>query len=758
MTGHGTRFASSPDLVNWMPQNYPMLGRGPCLDPEASYNPRTDSYLVTWLNVSDGDTTVMGCMTKDFMKYSAARPVPGNTRLGSRCRVQSVNPRSMGTIHRVHRSLVDGLERNQEAVSYRNALYGEKPSDDARRFKDIKRVSAVLDGSGVEPYAISPMLMGVFFEDISRAADGGLYAELIENRDFEYCPGERGGDKTWHARHSWGITGDGIGFEIDTVMPIHPNNPHYAVVVSNGQEGALHNTGFNGIALKKGERYDLSMFVRRGGDKGVKLRVSLVGKDGHVYASATLGTPGKDWRKFACTLTSDSDTPDARLSIEPLGKGETDIDMVSLFPRNTFKGRRNGLRADLAEAIAELKPRFVRFPGGCVAHGNGIDNIYRWKNTIGPLEARVPQFNLWGYHQTAGLGYHEYFQFCEDINAAPLPVIAAGVPCQNSSHGGAGQQGGVKIEDMPTFIQDILDLVEYANGDARKTRWGGERARNGHPAPFGLKYIGIGNEDLISDVFKERFEMIYNALKEKHPEITVIGTVGPFHSGSDYSEGWRFATKLGVPMVDEHYYESPSWFVYNQDFYDGYDRKGPHVYLGEYASRGNELYNALAEAAYLCGVERNGDVVEMTSYAPLLAKEGFTNWNPDLIYFTNTEVKPTVNYEVQRLFGQNAGTAYIPAALTHEGDNRRDVKARLASSVVTTADGDVVVKLVNLLPAPTDVDLILPQLDGMNTIVEKIVLTGEIKGRDARAVTTREDVGKRIELPPYSLTVLRWSK
>lgn len=359
--------------------------------------------------------------------------------------------------------------------------------------------------------------------------------------------------------------------------------------------------------------------------------------------------------------------------------------------------------------MADLHPRFVRFPGGCVAHGNGIDNIYRWKNSVGPLEARKPMGNLWGYHQTLGLGYFEYFQFCEDIGAEPLPVLAAGVPCQNSAcipgkPLSGGQQGGIPMEEMGAYVQDILDLIEYANGDPKKSKWAKMRAEAGHPEPFNLKYVGIGNEDLITPVFEERFEMIFKAVKEKYPEITVIGTVGPFYEGTDYEAGWKFATRLNVPMVDEHYYNTPGWFINNQDYYDRYDRAKPKVYLGEYAAhlpgRPNNIETALAEALYLTSVERNGDIVSMTSYAPLLAKEGHTQWNPDLIYFNNREVKPTVGYYTQLLYGQNSGDSYLPA--DRKIDNpRQDVQKRIGTSVVRDSKtGDWIVKLVNLLPVP----------------------------------------------------------
>ncbi|MCK7555702.1 hypothetical protein MKQ70_12020 [Chitinophaga sedimenti] len=275
---------------------------------------------------------------------------------------------------------------------------------------------------------------------------------------------------------------------------------------------------------------------------------------------------GANWKKSQLVLTASAAATDARLELQPLQAGRLQLDMVSLFPQQTFKNQPNGLRADLAQTIADIHPRFVRFPGGCVAHGDGLHNIYQWKNTVGPLESRVPQRNLWGYHQSAGLGYFEYFRYCEDIGAEPLPVLAAGVPCQNSGNHPAlfgGQQGGIPMKDMDAYIQDMLDLVEYANGPVT-SKWGKVRAAAGHPKPFNLKYIGIGNEDLISDVFAQRYTMMINAMRKHHPEITIIGTVGPFSEGTDYVEGWKLADSLKVAMVDEHYYQPPGWFIHNQ--------------------------------------------------------------------------------------------------------------------------------------------------------------------------------------------------
>ena len=501
------------------------------------------------------------------------------------------------------------------------------------------------------------------------------------------------------------------------------------------------------------------------GSKGGKVIVRLLDDEGKEVAKSSVRVAAGKWKKQSAVLTAQADVDAAVLSVEPEVTGELHLDMVSLFPQETFKGRKNGLRADLAQTLADLHPRFVRFPGGCVAHGNGIDNIYRWKNSVGPLEARKPMGNLWGYHQTLGLGYFEYFQFCEDIGAEPLPVLAAGVPCQNSAcipgkPLSGGQQGGIPLEEMDAYVQDILDLIEYANGDPKKNKWAKMRAEAGHPKPFNLKYIGIGNEDLITPIFEERFEMIFKAVKEKYPEITVIGTVGPFYEGTDYEAGWKFATRLKVPMVDEHYYNTPGWFINNQDYYDRYDRTKPKVYLGEYAAhlpgRPNNIETALAEALYLTSVERNGDIVSMTSYAPLLAKEGHTQWNPDLIYFNNREVKPTVGYYTQQLYGQNSGDTYLPA--DRKIDNpRQDVQKRIGTSVVRDSKtGDWIVKLVNLLPVPVKAKVEgLAQTENGKAVLQ--VLSGKPTDKNVRPV--KKDVFvtelSQYEMPAYSLSVIR---
>lgn len=750
--------AASSDLVNWGRQSYPLVANGQrFMKPAVSFNKSTNQYHVMYESAGK----YFKVITKDFKTYSAPVETTASAyNNGANETVFLPEGKVNGQIHRVTWSAVEELVKKFEVQQYRGGLHGETTSQDATRFAGLKPVEMKLQLQPANAKPISDLLVGVFFEDINYAADGGLYAELIQNRGFEYQPSDRGNDPNWNSLHSWKLVGENATLQVETAAPIHANNPHYAVLRTTQPGAVLINQGFDGITVKQGDKYDLSLFSKQLEGKKGKLQVRLVNKNKEVLAEVIVPVNNSSWKKTSTVLTARASAPDAVLEIKPVSAGTVALDMVSLFPQKTFKGRKNGLRADLAQTIADIKPRFIRFPGGCVAHGDGLENMYRWPNTVGPLEARKPQRNLWGYHQTAGLGYFEYFQFCEDIGAEPLPVVPAAVSCQNSGTGGAGQQGGVPMEEMDEYIQEVLDLVEYANGSV-KTKWGKVRAEAGHPAPFNLKYIGIGNEDLITDVFEERFTMIFNAMKEKHPEITVIGTVGPFFEGTDYEEGWHVADKTNVPMVDEHYYLPPGWFIHNQDFYDKYDRSKSKVYLGEYAAhlpgRPNNIETALAEALYLTSIERNGDVVAMTSYAPLLAKEGHTQWSPDLIYFNNAEVKPTVGYHVQKLYGQHAGTEYLPAT-TAISNNRDAVKKRIASSVVRDAKtGDLVVKLVNMLPVEvkTSVDMNGVPVSGKEAL--KVVLKGEPASKDTKPVESRMEVGDNfnVELAPYSFTVIR---
>ena len=785
----GLRFAWSPDGSRWLSvadgYDYVKCDFGPWGSEKKMFSPRLiqnasdGSWHCIW-TASQSGYVLAHAASPDLLKWGAqsyfTKEELGNYEVSSPFPVveESVilnGEQEVGWKQRVSYETVERLNRYADYKKYRQQLYDERAEEDLVRFAGLKPLKATIQVNASQGKSISDHLIGIFFEDINYAADGGLYAELVQNRDFEYSPKD-GSRQAWNGGYAWSVT-DGQGdMEIATQHPVHENNPHYAILNVRQVGTALQNDGYDGIALKKGEKYDFSCFARLAdGSTKSKVVVCLLDQKGNEVGKASVRVSSKDWKMLKAVLTAQKDVRAAKLSLRPKTIGSYHFDMVSLFPQHTFKGRKNGLRADLAQALADLHPRFVRFPGGCVAHGDGIDNIYDWKGSIGPLEARKPLRNLWGYHQTRGLGYFEYFQFCEDIGAEPVPVLAAGVPCQNSgtcSHHSEdeieckGQQKGIPLEKMPAYIQDVLDLIEYANGDARRTEWGRKRAEAGHPEPFNLKYIGIGNEDLITEVFEERFTMIYKAVREKYPEVTVIGTVGPFYEGTDYEEGWKLADRLGVPMVDEHYYVAPGWFIHNQDYYDRYDRSKPKVYLGEYAAhlpeRPSNLETALSEALYLTAVERNADVVTMTSYAPLLAKEGHTQWRPDLIYFNNEEVKPTVGYYTQQMYGLNAGNEYFASTITL--DNGLDaVKKRVGVSVVkNSASGDYIVKLVNMLPVEVCSEVEFEGVAFVNSKAQKTVLTGSPS--DENVTPLKEEMEMRehgftYTLPSYSFTVIR---
>lgn len=752
-------YATSTNLVDWKPQSYPYLEVNSCvLNPVVSKD--GDTFKISYI---DNDNKHYAVQTKDFREYNNNKAATSAEYKNNTVEVELGGNKYKGQIHRVEWAVVDKLIKTKEHKEYRNRLHDERCEQDPVRFSNMGDIKASLKLNRENSKPISDMLIGAFFEDINYAADGGLYAELVQNRGFEYDPSDRKGDQNWNSKHSWHLIGEGTQFEISQENPIHENNKNYAVLKVSAPGAKLENHGFDGILVKKGEKYDFSAFGKTLDGKTGKYTVRLVNGAGDVLAETSVSV-GKEWKKQNAVLKSNADARDAKLQIQPAAAGEFAFDMVSLFPQNTFKGRKNGLRQDLAQIIADMKPRFVRFPGGCVAHGDGLHNIYDWKKTIGKLEERTPARNLWGYHQSMGLGYYEYFLFCEDMGAEPLPVLAAGVCCQNSSDQGAGQQGGIPMCQMGDYIQDVLDLIEWANGDAKTTKWGKVRAELGHPKPFGLKYIGIGNEDLISDVFEERFVMINKAVKEKYPEIQVVGTAGPFYEGSDYEEGWRVAVENKVDLVDEHYYVSPGWFIYNQDYYDKYDRNRCKVYLGEYAShlpgRQRTLETALSEALYLTSIERNGDVVTMTSYAPLLAKDRFTQWNPDLIYFNNHEVRPTVGYYVQKLYGVHSGDNYIYGNLNVH-NHRDDVRKRVASSVVTDSKtGDMIVKLVNMLPVGVETDLDLGDMTGYSKEAVLSLLSGNPADSVLQPVDSSIEVSDKFtyKLPAYSFSVIRINK
>ena len=636
--------------------------------------------------------------------------------------------------------------------------------------------------------AISDELIGIFFEDISSAADGGLYADLVQNGSFEYNPTERDG---WGAGTAWRLIrpGHSLGY-LETRMdaPLHPNNPNYMRLHVervghyydfDGWTGfGIQNDGFDGFSLQAGAKYDFKAFLRNVEGVAKQVRVALVepqgwGKSPKLLADATFNVDGKQWKEHTAVLTPSEASKNALLHILVLNVGSVDIDAVSLMPADTYNG--HGLRKDLAQALADLKPKFMRFPGGCVVHGggDGFWNTYRWKTTLGPRHERRPLKNTWGYHQSMGLGYYEYFQFCEDVGMQPVPILPCGVSCQGTN-GGWGMRGQaqdvVPMSEMDEWVQDALDLIDWANGDPATNKWAKMRAEAGHPAPFGLKYLGLGNEEKISPEFEERFRYIYNKVMEAHPEIVIVGTAGPgSHAGNpDYENGWRLADELGMPIMDEHYYEPRDYFLRSRQ-YDSYPRdRKTKVYLGEYASKDKKLIDALAEGLYLLHVERNGDVVCMTSYAPLFARKEATNWNPDLIYFDNERPILTCSYYVQQMFGQSAGQYYYGDCVHFEGDAKNVEQPQEGvhygqSVVLNVKERRLFVKLCNAGAETKRANINLSRFK-LKDMAKKTVLSGnpdDENNFEAQPIAPqRSDVKAQrrftLDVAPYSFVMLEY--
>ncbi len=494
-----------------------------------------------------------------------------------------------------------------------------------------------------EPYKKLGDLYGLFFEDINHAADGGLYAELVQNRSFEFCEVDR---KDYHALTAWDKS-ENISWEVLTENPVHEENQHYLHV--EAKEGAyIRNMGFNsGIYAEAGKGYRFSMYARA--KDVVELVVSIADEEGKSYAKTNQIINSEEWTKYTCVLEATDSTTAGRLMLTFENAAACDLDMISLFPTDTFMGRENGLRRDIAEALEEMKPKFMRFPGGCLTHDGSLNaydrnSMYRWKRTLGKVEERPTWRNNWGYNQTLGLGYYEYFCFCEDIGAKPLPVLPGGF----NPHKGEG----APMEELDEWVQEALELIEFANGDA-STPMGKLRKEMGHEAPFYMEYLGIGNEE-IGDGFFERYPYFHKAIREKYPEIKIINTAGPFAVGEGYEAGWRSANQYGSDLVDEHYYSSPEWFLANMHHYEDYDENGPKVFLGEYASWGNTYYNAIVEAAYMTHLERS-KAVALACYAPMLCNVDYVNWQPDMLWFNNHAIMKTPNYYVQKMFMENQG-------------------------------------------------------------------------------------------------------
>lgn len=539
--------------------------------------------------------------------------------------------------------------------------------------------------AGRDGPAISDTMYGIFFEDINRAADGGLYAELVQNRSFEY---DQADNASFTPLTGWAPAAGSARVEVvDDPGRLNERNRRYLRL---GLPAGVINAGYNsGIRVEPGKGYDFSVWARTDQSAGTPLTVALTDPAGANLAEPLrLTVRGDGWTRYTGSFTARAASVTGRLLVGGGGAGTLRLDMVSLFPRDTFRGRPNGLRRDLAEKIAALRPGFIRFPGGCLVNTGSHEGYeppdferrrsYQWKDTIGPVEQRPTNANFWGYNQSYGLGYYEMFQFAEDIGAMPLPVVPALVT-------GCGQN---QATDDPVLlqrhVQDTLDLIEFANGPDDST-WGRLRAELGHPRPFGLTHLAVGNEENLPDAFFARFTQFRSAIAARYPDITVISNSGPDDTGANFDRLWRLNRDAGVAMVDEHYYNSPTWFLQNNERYDDYDRNGPKVFLGEYASLDNRFRNALAEANYLTGIERNADVVRLVSYAPLLANEDYVQWSPDMIWFNNHAVWGSASYEVQKLFMTNVGDSVVPSTATGSPSTLEPITGAVGLSTWGTA-------------------------------------------------------------------------
>lgn len=572
---------------------------------------------------------------------------------------------------------------------------------------------------------IQPTMYGLFFEDINFGADGGLYAELIKNRSFEFPQSLMG----WNTFGKVEVRNDNAPFE---------RNPHYVRLNNSGhghKHTGLENEGFRGIGVKQDATYRFSVWARSvdGGEQ--KIRIELIDADNHPFERKELAIDSKEWKKYGIVLTSPKEEAKASLRIFLTSEGPVDLEHISLFPTDTWKGRENGLRRDLVEALDELNPGLFRFPGGCIVEGTDLETRYDWKKSVGPVENRPLNENRWhytfahrlfpDYFQTYGMGFYELFLLSEDMGAEPLPVVNVGLSCQYQNE---GEHCHVPVGELQDYIQDALDLIEFANGST-STTWGKVRAEMGHPEPFNLKFIGIGNEQWGAE-YPARLEKFIDAIRAQYPEIKIIGSSGPQAEGKEFEYLWPEMKRLKVDLVDEHYYRSPEWFLNQATRYDSYDRKGPKVFAGEYAAhpqnRKNNFESALAESAFMTGLERNADIVHMATYAPLLAHVDAWQWRPDLIWFDNLRCVRTPNYYVQKLYAHHAGTNVLPLTWNKNAVTGQD--GLYASAVIDTDKQEIIVKLSNVSKENKDIRI---NLEGLNRKVkiepevQAILLKGE---------------------------------
>lgn len=556
--------------------------------------------------------------------------------------------------------------------------------------------------------AIQSTMYGLFFEDINFAADGGLYAELVKNRSFDFPQSLMG----WYAFGK---------VEVKNDNPLFDKNPNYVVLSDPGhphKRTGIENEGFRGMGFKKNESYRFTVWAKSLNTvENQGIRIDLLDSKNDILNTQKLVINSSEWKKYEIVLTPKETDAKGRLRIFLDSKGSVALEHVSLFPIDTYKGRENGLRKDLAEALADIHPGIFRFPGGCIVEGTDLDTRYNWKNTVGAVENRPVNENRWhytfphrfypDYYQSYGLGFYEYFLLSEDIGAEPLPVVSCGLSCQYQND---KEECHVPLSELDSYVQDALDLIEFANGPVT-SKWGKVRADMGHPAPFNMKYIGVGNEQW-GDEYVQRLAPFVKAIRAKYPEIKIVGSSGPSADGKDFDYLWPEMKKLKVDLVDEHYYKDPEWFLKSASRYDNYDRKGPAVFAGEYAchvpSRANNFQSALYEAAFMTGLERNADIVHMCTYAPLLAHVDAWQWRPDMIWFDNLTSMKTPNYYIQQMYAQNKGTN--TAALTRNNLPVSGQDGIYASAVYDKDENCYIIKVANTSPDSKDINVTLTGL------------------------------------------------
>ncbi|MBN2742564.1 MAG: carbohydrate binding domain-containing protein [Marinilabiliaceae bacterium] len=618
---------------------------------------------------------------------------------------------------------------------------------------------------------IQPTMYGIFFEDINFGADGGIYAELVKNRSFEFYKPLMG----W----TTAMAPEGVGSVlINNREDAQSANPRYAAIKVNGGQLSMVNEGFRGMGIKANLDYHFSVWARQKEQSNLSLVVELKNAKGEVVGSTTVTPQGTEWKKYTASFKSSQTDAKGQLSVTFKGQGAMDVDMVSLFPGDTWKNRPGGLRADLVQLLADLKPGFLRFPGGCIVEGHDLSVRYQWKKTVGPIEEREMIVNRWNtefahrltpdYYQTFGLGYYEYFLLSEDLGAEPLPIMNCGMACQFNT----GEV--VPMDQLDPYIQDVLDLIEFANGDVT-TQWGKLRADMGHPAPFNLKYVGVGNEQWGTQ-YIERFVVFEKAIKAKYPNIIVVTGSGPFPDGADFDYAWGELKKMNAEIVDEHYYRSPQWFRDNATRYDSYDRKGPKVFAGEYAAQSvaiaspdnkNNWDCALSEAAFMTGLERNAEVVTLTSYAPLFAHVEAWQWTPDMIWFDNLRSMGTVNYYVQKMYSNNAGHQVVPMLL--DGKAITGQEGLYATAALDKETNEVILKLVNTSNQSKTTNVAVEGVKKLASKGKQIVMQADSKDAmntldEPTKISPVESVIKvsgnkvNVTLQPMSFTVVRVKK